>query len=126
MGLYEKAISDAAQITGDLSGFAVPMTITAPTSETVTFKGLTTEINLDVNSDGEIINSKKSTAAFAEKHLTDAGYPVRNSRDEVAIVGHRLSVKNSTGRVKEYVIQKCFPDETIGLLTCILSDFTNS
>jgi len=125
MGLYEQAIKDAEKITADLSGFAVPMTILAPTSETVTFNGLTTEINVDINSDGEVVNSKKATASFSEKYLTDAGYPVRNSRDEVVIKGHRLSVKNSTGRVKEYIIQQCFPDETIGLLTCILTDYSN-
>jgi hypothetical protein len=123
MGLYEQAISDAAKITSDLTGFGVAMVLVAPTLETVSFTGLTTEIGLGVDTDGNMVVSKKATASFSEKFLTDANYPVRNIGLEVNISGHKLNVKNSTGVVKNYIIQQCFADETIGLLTCILEDY---
>lgn len=125
MNLYDQAIKDAQRFTSDAQGFGVTMTITAPTSETVTFLGLTVKTNLGINTDGVAINSKRAVVSFSEKYLTDAGYPVR-AGGNVHIEGHRLDVKDSTGTVCAYVIQQCYPDETIGILTCILEDYIDA
>lgn len=123
MGLIDQAKKDIEDITANVNDWAVEFTMTAPTSETVTAAGVHIKINLGVDTDGLSVNSKKAHISISEKYLTAANYPVRNSSGEVNILGHRLDVKDSTGTVKNYTISQCFPDETIGLLSCILEDY---
>jgi hypothetical protein len=40
------------------------------------------------------------------------------------MTGHVVNVKDSTGIVKNYVVLQNWPDETIGLITFILGDYT--
>lgn len=95
---------------------------TADDSISIAITGIHTKINLGVDQEGNIIQSKKAHISISEKILTDNNYPVRNTKGEVAISGHKIHVKDSTGIVQAYVIKTCTPDETVGLLTCILSD----
>lgn len=123
MGLIDNAKEDIENITSDLDGFAVEMKLTAPTGQIVDITGLHTKIHLGVNTEGEAVNSKKAHVSFSEKFLTDANYPVRNSSGEVSIIKHLVDVKDSTGEIKNYRIQEAYPDETIGLIVCILEDY---
>lgn len=124
MNLIDQAIIDAKKITSDAAaGFGVEMVFKTPDEiTTATINGLHTKIHLGIDTDGVPVNSKKASVAFSEALLVSAGYTVRNANQEVSIVGHQVSVKDSTGIVKKYTIQQCFPDETIGVLVCILED----
>lgn len=124
MGLLEQAKADIKQITSDLDGWSVEHVLTTPDDVTsVTVNGLHTKHHLSVDTDGHNVNSKNSHSSFSEEVLTDAGYTVRNANGEVALINHKLTVKDSTGIDKQYVISEAFPDETIGLIVCILRDF---
>jgi hypothetical protein len=68
------------------------------------------------------VNTKNAHIAISEKFLSDASYPYRNLSGEVSLKNHRIAVADSTGLVKNYVIREIFPDETIGLIVCILGD----
>lgn len=81
-------------------------------------------INFD--SGGESINSKNSHICIDEDALVLLGYPVRNSDGEVSLFNHRVSTPDSSGLVKEYLIKEWFPDETLGLIVCILSDYESN
>ncbi len=120
MGLIEQIKADIEQITSNLDEFGVELTLVAPTAETVTITGLHTKHNINFDTDGNKINSLNAHASFSEKFLTDANYPVRNADGEVDLKRHRLSAKDSTGIVKHYVINETWPDETIGLIVCVL------
>ena len=50
-------------------------------------------------------------------------YPVRNTKDQVDLEDHRVTVKDSTGFDQMYVIDQSWPDETLGNIVCILSDY---
>ena len=78
-------------------------------------------INFD--SDGNAINSKSAHICLSESDLVELNYPVRNSNNEVYLSNHRVSSKDSSGLTKEYVIKEWFPDETFGLIVCILGDY---
>ena len=121
-GLIEQAKGDWQRFSSDLNGWGVDITLTAPTAEVANITGLATKHHIGVDTDGNAINTKNAHITISEQLLVDAGYPVRVN-NEVAIINHRVSYKDSTGIAKEYVIEETFPDETIGVITCILNDF---
>lgn len=125
MGLIAQAKADIEQITSNLDEFGIEMTLTAPPpgNETATITGLHTKIELGVDTEGNMVNSRKVHVSFSEKFLIDAAYPLRNSAGEVDLKGHKIVVKDSTGLEKNYEFKQWFPNETIGLITCILEDF---
>ncbi|MFN8317146.1 MAG: hypothetical protein U0T32_11935 [Chitinophagales bacterium] len=125
MGLVDKIKKDIEKITSNSKEFGVEMTLTAPTHEIIIIKGLHTKHHLSVGTDGSLLNSKNAHVSFSEKFLTDSLYPVRNTSGEVDLKNHRVDVKDSTGVVKKYLIQHWFPDETVGLIVCILEDFAD-
>lgn len=124
MGLIERATRDAQRYTSDKDGFAVDITLTAPDSVTATFAGLSTKHHLAIDQmSGEVVSSRTASISFSEKTATDAGYVTRNAANEVGIKGHRAQVKDSTGAVRKYIIDKVIPDETLGLIVCMLGDY---
>lgn len=126
MGLMEQTRIDAAAITANAaSGFGVELSFVAPNGQTATINGIHTKHHLGINTDGNMVNAKKAHICFSEDVLLFAnpGYPVRNSKSEVMLVNHRISVTDSTRVVKEYVIREWYPDEAIGVITCILGDY---
>lgn len=124
----DRAKADIERITSDQNGFGVEMTLQAPApgEEMAIVTGLHTKIHMALNTEGALVNSKKGHISISEKFLVDAGYPVRNSNDEVDLKGHKVSVKDSTGVIKHYLIQQWFPNESVGLITCILDDLDDS
>lgn len=121
MGLIDQINLAVKSITSNLNDFGVSITLTAPTLEVIIITGIHTKHHLGVDTDGNMVNSKKASIAFSESFLIN--YPCRNSNQEVDLNNHKVSVKDSTGIVKNYIVQQWFPDETIGLIVCILEDF---
>lgn len=122
MGLINTIQNDVLRFTTNLNEFAVDILLTAKTSEVLAIQGIHTKHHLGIDTDGNMVNSKKASIAFSESLLI-APYPCRNISQEVDLNGHQVGVKDSTGIVKNYIVQQWFPDETIGLIVCILEDF---
>ena len=123
MSLLDTAKASIQRITTDTNGFGVSMVMIAPDGTTKTVTGLHTKHHINVDTDGDQVNSKNAHISISEAVLTSVGYPVRNADQEVNLKGHRVNVADSTGIVKNYVIQEWFPDERIGLIVCILGDY---
>ena len=124
MGLVEQAIADAKAITSDaINGFGISIAFTAPNSTTATINGLATKHHLRMDLDGKLVNSKDASIAVSESLLADAGYPVRNSSGEVYLKDHKVKWIDSSGQLCEYSIDQWLPDESIGLIVCILEDY---
>lgn len=121
--LTDQAKADIEQITSNLDEFGIAISLTSLTNVTVDVKGLHTKHHISIDTDDNLVNTKNAHIAISEKFLTDAGYPVRNAAGEVSLFNHKVTVKDSTGLNKQYVIREFFPDETIGLIVCILGDF---
>lgn len=123
--LREQAKDDWQRFTSDPDGFGTSINFLAPApgNETADIVGLATKHHLGIDSDGVPINTKNTHVSVSEQLLIDAGYPVRDAEDEVAMLRHRVKFEDSTGTEKEYAIQEMFPDETVGILTFILGDF---
>jgi len=123
MGILDQARIDTQRITTDLNGWAVAITFTDLEDEVVTINGLHTKHHLGIDTDGNMINSKNAHISFSELEIDANGYVIRNSNQEVSLKNKRVTVKDSTGIAKDYVIKESYPDETIGLIVCILGDF---
>lgn len=122
MSLLDRAKADIERITGNANEWGRSMVMEAPTGETVTVTGLTKKHHAGFDTDGARVNAKDASITISEKYLGD--YPVRNAAGEVSLTDHKVTVKDSTGIDKNYVIREWFPDETIGLIVCILGDYT--
>lgn len=123
MGLLDQIKKDIEQITSNKNEWADTITFISPTAQTAVISGIRSKIHLAVDTDGNMVRSQKAHIAFSEKFLTDLNYPVRNAAGEVALNGHKVNVKDSTGIVKNYVVQNVFPDETVGLLSFTLEGY---
>ncbi|MCM8906772.1 hypothetical protein, partial [Tenacibaculum finnmarkense] len=106
-------------------GFQVDIQLeTANGDKIVDIKGLATKHFINYDSDGLPINSKNVHVNISEKDLTDLGYIVRNAKHEVALLNHKVRFKDSTDVVRSYKVSENYPDETLGLIVCILTSFT--
>ena len=123
MGLRDQAKADIESITSNLNDFGILISFLAPTLEVATITGIHSKHHLGIDTDGNMINSKKAHISFSEKFLVALNYPVRDVKGEVNLKGHLVSVKDSTGILKNYIMQSWYPNETIGLITCILEDY---
>lgn len=122
MGLIDQAKADIETITSNSNDFGKSMILLSPFGDELVVIGLHTKHHLGIDNDGNFVNSKNAHISVSEKFLTDAGYPVRIN-GEVNLSGHRVKVADSTGVVKTYSIDQWFPNETVGLITCILGTY---
>lgn len=125
MSILDLARKDWQSITSDLAGFGVSLDLEAPNAETVTVVGLATKHHIGIDTDGNLVNTKNAHCSFSEALLLEnnPSYPLRGTDGEVALQGHKLTYADSTGGNKVYVIREWFPDETVGMVVCILEDF---
>lgn len=125
MGLNDLARVDWRRITTNKDrGFGVDITFKTPDLFTeLAVIGLATNHSLSIDNDGNPVQSKNVHVTISETLFSDASYPVRNSDNEVDLTGHLVSYADSTGVVKDYIVLQQFPDETVGVITCILGDF---
>lgn len=123
MSAIDQMNAAIASISSNPLGFNEAVVFTARTGETATIYCIPNKIGrkLETNT-GMIINTKNPSVVFSEANMpTD--YPVRNDDGEVAMIGDRVTMADSTGIQKEYIVQQNIPDETIGLITLILGDY---
>lgn len=123
MSILDLAKADIEHITGSADDAGVELTFTAPApgNESIVINGIHSKHHMAYDNDGKPVNSRNAHVSFAESLMV--GYPVRDGSGEVNLKDHRVSVKDSTGVAKTYVIREWFPDETVGLITCILGDY---
>jgi len=123
MGVYEWAKEDWQQITTDtVSGAGIPITLISPGADVANIVGIATKHHIGIDDEGNVVNTKNVHISFSEKQLTDASYPTRDSDGEVSLYGHKATWIDSTGSSITYAIREFFPDETMGVILCILGD----
>ena len=120
MGLIEQAQQDIKDITTNLDGWGVDMKLVAPDLTELDLQGLHAKHHMGYDTEGNMVNTKNAHVSISEDILADAGYPYRDANDEVNLNGHLVTVKDSTRLDITYIIREWYPDETIGLIVCIL------
>ncbi len=124
MGLIDQINEDIKNIASNLNDFGVQIILIRPNNQEFIINGIHTKHHLGIDTDGNMVNSKKASIAFSESLINT--FSIRNSFNEVDLRGYKINVKDSTGILKNYIVQQWFPDETIGLIVCILEDYDNN
>lgn len=122
-GVLEMARNDWKKHITSTSGAGEDISVTTPdNATTVNVRGLAMSHHLNFDTEGHVVNSKSTHISISEKDLTDQGYVVRNIKNIVALHKHKISFADSTGVTKNYLIIQAYPDETVGLITCVLGN----
>lgn len=123
MGIIDNIRKDITRITTDPNGWGVPIQFISPTGQTINIIGMHTEIWFNIDSDGNLVNTKLADVAVSNQALIDAGYTFRNERNEVTFKDHKVNVKNVSGVVQNYKCKTWHPDEQTGLILIFLNDY---
>lgn len=123
--MLERARKDMVNIINN-SGFGIDCEIIPPIGDSISINALFTSHNNSVSTDGISVNAKNIHISIAESDLIANGYTVRNINGEVDLRNHRISCKDSTGDIKNFIITETMPDETLGLIVCILGLYYDS
>lgn len=104
-------------------GWGVSQKWTSPLNQQVTIIGVHVKHHISYDDQGNIINTKNASATFSEQAMINVAYSIRNSEGEVNMDKHKVEIKDSTGMVYKYMVKpgSWMPDETLGLITCILA-----
>lgn len=122
--LFNLAKRDAKRF-NNTGGFQEVITISTPTNDkSLILTGFATKHHINFDSDGLPVNSKNAHCTIDEDILVLNNYPVRNAKGEINLLKHKISYADSSGLIKNYVIRENLPDETFGLIVCILGDYT--
>lgn len=121
MNLLDTARLDASRIVQ--GEFSSPCTITNPQrTVSVSLNALNTKHHITINPEtGQPVNSKNAHICLSESKLNELGYVTRVN-NEISLVNHFVQVSDSTGLTKKYKISETWPNETLGLIVCILQD----
>lgn len=120
MSLVEQARRDVLQITTNKAEWGVDIMFTNPDGTQETIAGTATKHHLSIDNEGAPVNAKNASCTFCESALT---LPIRNTAGEVSLKGWKATWKDSTGSNITYMVREWFPDETLGLIVCILGDY---
>lgn len=127
MNVFERAKNDYQRFSSDLTLGGTNITLTKPDGLTsVDIVGLATKHHIGIDTEGNLVNVKNVHISFAEQLVVDASFSIRNSNDEVYLKGYRATYNDSRGTSKTYVIREWMPDETLGVILCILGDYKAS
>nr|WP_299067168.1 hypothetical protein [uncultured Allomuricauda sp.] len=122
--ILQSAREDVKKILSS-GGFEEDITLSTPDgATTINTKGLATKHHITFEMDGPI-NSKNAHICIDESDIVDKNYVVRNNDGEVNLLNHRVEVSDNTGEKKKYLIKENFPNETLGLIICVLEDFVS-
>ena len=122
MNLTERAILDAEEITSNGNDWGVSAIFNSTNGETATVNVIHVKHNTGFDLDGIRVNSKKATITVSEIMLANLGYTTRNSHSEATLKGHSVTIPDSTGISKNYIVSENYPDEKLGLIVLILVD----
>ena len=125
MSLTDRAKTDWQRHTTNNNEWGVSISLETPDSSSqIDITGLATKHHIGIDTDGNLVNTKNAHISFSEQPLIDAAFAIRNADGEVDLEGFIVIWKDSTGGDKKYVINEWFPDETVGVIVCILGDYT--
>ena len=124
--ILEAARRDARKMVSSM-GFEEDIKLQTPNGGLLLeLKGLHSKHWLKFDTDGNAINSKNAHVTIHESFLRENSYPVRNQNTgEIDLINHIVSVKDESSIEKHYVIIETMPSETLGIIICILGDYSS-
>lgn len=94
-----------------------------PEAGTITIQGIATRHRQTYDPDTGLPSiGKNNHCSFSEVTLNELGFATRNTNNEVIVKGWLVSWSDITGTHK-YKIEEPSPDETLGLIKCIIGEY---
>jgi hypothetical protein len=123
MSVLDRVKADLKRFVESKELFSIDLKITSANGSVIEIPGVHTKHHLSLNSMGNKVSSKNAHVAFHESTLTDQGWTIRNGDGEVDLKNWLVEAKDSTDISKKYKIIQWFPNESTGLVVCILGDY---
>tara|TARA_R110000796_G_scaffold103652_5_gene213087 strand:+ start:18 stop:398 length:381 start_codon:yes stop_codon:yes gene_type:complete len=124
MSLIAQARLDWKEITSNSNEFGVPIILINPTTLVeYSIVGLATKHHLGIDELGNEVITKNAHISFSEELVIALGGSIRDASGEVNLERWIVKYSDSTLSQKNYVITQFIPDETVGIIVCILSDY---
>lgn len=117
--LLTQARSDAKKILNS-GGFESDIKITKGV-QTVNCKGLAPVHHIQIDTEGQPVNSKTAHVTVHESDL--AGLTVRNTQGEVYLRTAIVEFSDVTGVNKKYSVKENFADDTLGVIVLMLAAY---
>jgi len=121
MSLLELAKRDYQGIVKDANAWSVSIKFTSPDSTFVDVVGHGMSHNTSYGTDGQVVNGKNVHVTVVTSDLIDGGYPLINANGRISLTSHTVAFITE-GVLNQYVVSQYYPDETLGIITCILSE----
>ena len=125
MGILDLARKDLDLFISSAKNFSVKITITnTSTGETAELIGLHSKhwFKVDYES-GIIVDTRNAHISISTAELIRQYFNFYNSKKEIYIKGFIIKVADSSGIEKDYKITAQYPDETTGVIVCMLGDY---
>jgi hypothetical protein len=125
MGILDLARKDLDLFMSSARNFSVKITITNPsTGQSAELIGLHSKhwFKVDYES-GIVVDTRNAHVSITTAELIRQYFDFYNSKNEIYIKGFIIKVADSSGIEKEYKITAQFPDETTGVIVCMLGDY---
>lgn len=117
----ERARADVIKyIEGDFGKEVVLYTPDKLTNYTVTGLASKHHLGIDPNT-GISVNSENIHISFSEKTLNDLGITTRDLKNKITLLGWFVKITETNYMNGGYKIVQNWPDETLGLIICILT-----
>ena len=124
MNLIEQARLDVLLITTNGDEFGQPVLFIPPVGDPVTVIARANKHHMGVDPQtGMTMNSKTPSVSVSEYALTLAGINCRNGAGQVDLKKYKVRWTDSSGIAATYIIDQQFPDETLGLIVLLLTDY---
>lgn len=121
MSILDFAKRDYQGIVKDSDSWSVPIKFTSINSISVDVIGHGMSHNTSYGTDGQVVNGKNVHVTVVTADFIDGGYPLINSEGRISLTRHTVAFMTE-GVLNQYYVSQYYPDETLGLITCILSE----
>ncbi len=122
MSLTDRAQKDNQIITS--KDWGVPATLTDLAGEVAEVSVIHTKHNTAYDPEGVTMNVRTASVAVSNVKVLEANenYSFKDTDGEITYMNHSISLPDSSGIVKNYIISENYPDEKLGMTVLILGD----
>lgn len=126
MGLIAQIQNDVKTITTKGDDFALPVIFSVTngvTVTTVTCNAIAVKHSIEVYDEEMRAIGRNARVTVSELALRELDYPVRDTNNRVTLLGNLVTWTDVSGIQATYSIRHHYPDETLGLTVCFLSEY---
>ena len=125
MGLRETAEADMRMIIGDLDGFAWSATVIAPDESSASLNVLSNDVSAMIDPDtGLIVTGRTASASIPIADLTAAGLGLPTGIANATSKPWVVEFDDINGTSYTFKVASTQPDRSLGLVVCLLEEYT--